>query len=424
MSATRTAAGATRATRGAKGARSSEGAAPRGALATQATRAILVACGTVAALVVGCTWGLFERGVAWRSAQWTLPASVGVSLGLPTWAVLLAFGLAAVGATGWVVWRMTIGGDARVPRIALPTLAPLIVGPRGKRARLRDLPGVLRGAALLLCILAILRPQNVLKGENAEERGIDIVIVLDLSGSMRALMDQPSQGAGRAARLTRLETAKQVILDFVARRQNDRIGVVVFGRSAYILSPPTLDKTLLAALVSKMSLDVIDGNGTAIGDALGTAVARLRRSDARSKAVILLTDGDSNAGSIAPEYSAHLAQTQGVRVYTVQIGNGDEVDVQSGVDLFGQPSYQRAHFPVNPTLLKKIATDTGGESFVATDRAGLEQSMHQILDHLEKTRFEQQAAQMEDLFPFLLIPGVLLLALEALVRLTVVRRFP
>ncbi len=268
----------------------------------------------------------------------------------------------------------------------------------------------------------------MLKGENAEERGIDIVIVLDLSGSMRALMDQPADGTGsagnRSARLTRLETAKQVILDFIARRQNDRIGVVVFGRSAYILSPPTLDKTLLAALVSKMSLEIIDGNGTAIGDALGTAVARLRRSDARSKAIILLTDGDSNAGSIAPEYSAHLAQTQGVRVYTVQIGNGDEVDVQSGVDLFGQPSFQRAHFPVNPTLLKQMSSETGGESFVATDRTGLEQSMHKILDHLEKTRFEQQAAQMEDLFPFLLIPGVLLIALEAIVRLVLVRRFP
>jgi Ca-activated chloride channel family protein len=390
-------------------------------------RAGLVAIATLGVLVVGFGWGLIERGEAWRSAQWTVPVSVGTAVGVPSWVAGLALGLVGLAATVWVVWRMTLGGDLRVPRLALPTLAPLLVGPRGKRAKLRDLPGVLRGAALCLCILAILRPQNVLKGENAEERGIDIVIVLDLSGSMRALMDQPSGQSplpGRATRLTRLETAKQVILDFIARRQNDRIGVVVFGKSAYILSPPTLDKTLLAALVSKMSLELIDGNGTAIGDAVGTAVARMRRSDARSKAIILLTDGDSNAGSIAPEYSAHLAQTQGVRVYTVQIGNGDEVDVQNGIDLFGQPSYQRAHFPVNPTLLKKMSSDTGGESFVATDRTGLEQSMHSILDHLEKTRFEQQAAQMEDLFPFLLVPGVLLLALEAIVRLVLVRRFP
>jgi Ca-activated chloride channel homolog len=388
-------------------------------------RGLAVGTGTVAAVLAGCAWGLFARGEAWLSARWTVPATVGATLGLPVWVPATALGVVGLVAVGWVVWRMTLGGDSRVPRIALPTLAPLLVGPRGTRAKLRDLPGVLRGAAICLCILAVARPQNVLKGENAEERGIDIVIVLDLSGSMRALMDQPSQGqSARNTRLTRLETAKQVILDFVARRQNDRIGVVVFGKSAYILSPPTLDKTLLASLVSKMSLDIIDGNGTAIGDAVGTAVARLRRSDARSKAVILLTDGDSNAGSIAPEYSAHLAQTQGVRVYTIQIGNGDEVDVASGVDLFGQPVYQHAHFPVNPTLLKQMSTDTGGESFVATDRTGLEQSMHRILDHLEKTRFEQQAAQMEDLFPFLLVPGVLLLGLEAIVRLVLVRRFP
>jgi Ca-activated chloride channel family protein len=290
---------------------------------------------------------------------------------------------------------------------------------------LRDAPGVIRGAALIMALLALGRPQNVVRGENAEERGIDIVIVLDLSGSMRALMDQPSETpGGRVQRLTRLETAKQVILDVIHRRKNDRIGVVVFGRSAYILSPPTLDKALLAALVSKMALDTIDGSGTAIGDATGTAVARLRRSDARSKAIVLLTDGDSNAGSIAPEYATHLAQSQGVRIYTVQIGNGDVVDVQDGIDLFGQPVYTKQNFPVNPALLKQMAGETGGESFVANDRQGLEESMHRILDHLEKTRFEAQAATMEDMFPFLLVPAVILVALEALVRLAVVRRFP
>jgi Ca-activated chloride channel family protein len=380
----------------------------------RSVRGVLVGLSTLAVTLAAFIWPLVARGEAWLSAKWLAPIGVVAPV--------------AVIAVAWVVWRMTLGADSRVPRLALPTLAPLLTGPRGLRSKLRDAPGVLRGAAVLLSILALARPQSVLRGENAEERGIDIVIVLDLSGSMRALMDQPTDTlpipGQRAARLTRLETAKQVILDFVTRRPNDRIGIVVFGKSAYILSPPTLDKTLLAALVSRMSLDVIDGNGTAIGDAVGTAVARLRRSDSRSKAIILLTDGDSNAGSISPEYSTRLAQTQGDRIYTVQIGNGDEVDVQNGVDLFGQPQFTHAHFPVNPALLKKMAGDTGGESFVATDRKGLEQSMHSILDHLEKTRFEAQAATMEDLFPFLLIPGVILIALEAIVRLALVRRFP
>lgn len=377
------------------------------------TALVMVATLLVAGLALAAP--LAMRGRAWLSVVWEHP-----------WLGLLALGVP------FVVYMTTVGADARTPRLHVPTVAALATGPRGRRAVFRDLPGIVRGAALLLAIVALMRPQNVLRGENAEESGIDIVLVLDLSGSMRALMDQgeannvPDTTTDRPVpkRQTRLETAKDVILDFVSRRKTDRIGVVVFGRSAYILSPPTLDKTLLAGLVSKMELDLIDGNGTAIGDAVGTAVARLRRSTARSKAIILLTDGDSNAGSVAPEYAAHLAQSQGVKVYTVQIGDGDEVDVQDGVDLFGQPHFVRTHFPVNPALLRKIAKDTGGESYVATDKKSLAVSMHTILDTLEKTRFEAAAATMEDLFPLVLLPAVLLVVLEALLRIWLVRRFP
>jgi Ca-activated chloride channel family protein len=377
-------------------------------------RGFFIALATLGAILVGCVYPVVARAEAWLHAQWGFP-----------WLLL---GLVVVPA---VVWKATLGQDRRVPRLGLSTLAALLSGPRGVRARFRDLPGVLRGAALVLGIAALARPQDVLRGENAEERGIDIVIVLDLSGSMRALMDDASSSGrpaigddGRPKRATRLDVAKEVITDFVSRRKTDRIGVVVFGRAAFVLSPPTLDYGLLTQLVGKMDLDLIDGNGTAIGDAVGTAVARLRRSTARSKAVILLTDGDSNAGAIDPSYAAHLAQVQAVKVYTVQIGNGDNVLVQDGIDLFGQPRFSNAHFPVNPTLLRKIASDTGGEAFIATDKKGLEESMHAILNRLEKTRFEAQAATMEDLFPFLLVPAVALVALEALVRILLVRRFP
>ncbi|MDP9148809.1 MAG: VWA domain-containing protein, partial [Myxococcota bacterium] len=296
---------------------------------------------------------------------------------------------------------------------------------------LRDAPGMLRGAALVLAALALGRPQSVLRGETQDEQGIDIVLVLDLSGSMAAVMD--SVGDSRLAdpgargprhRATRLDVAKDVLVDFVRRRKTDRIGVVVFAKQAFVLSPPTLDYGLITQLVSKIDLGVIDSSKTAIGDAVGTAVARMRHSNARSKAVVLLTDGDSNEGIISPEYSAHLAQKEGVRVYTVQIGNGDDVDVQTGTDLFGQPFYERKHFPVNPDLLRKMAHETDGQAFIATDRSGLEQSMHAILDHLQKTKFESQASTMEDLFPFLLIPAAILIALEAVVRLALVRRFP
>jgi Ca-activated chloride channel family protein len=290
---------------------------------------------------------------------------------------------------------------------------------------------MLRGAALVLAVLALGRPQSVLHGETQEERGIDIILVLDLSGSMLAVMDAPrgdlTPGPGMRGpqhRATRVDVAKDVLIDFVRRRKTDRIGVVVFAKQAFVLSPPTLDYDLITQLVSKIELGVIDARNTAIGDAIGTAVARMRRSDARSKAVVLLTDGDSNEGIISPEYAAHLAQKEGVRIYTVQIGNGDEVDLQTGTDLFGQPVYQRRRFPVNPELLHKMAQDTKGEAFIATDRSGLEQSMHSILDRLEKTKFEAQASTLEDLFPMLLVPAALLVALEAVVRLALVRRFP
>ena len=150
----------------------------------------------------------------------------------------------------------------------------------------------------------------------------------------------------------------------------------------------------------------------------------MRRSDATSKAILLLTDGDSNAGKVAPEYAAHLAQTTGCKIYTVQIGSGEEVDVEDGVDLFGQPRYVKQRFPTNPELLKKMASDTGGEAFVATDGEALAKSMHTILDKLEKTRFEASTTSKDELFLFFLVPGVILIALDALLRAWVLRRFP
>jgi Ca-activated chloride channel family protein len=398
----------------------------------------MVALGTAMALGVALVPPVLARTEVWRSARWAMwPASLGEHpstadalswLARAGWCAALVVAIVAV---PYVVWRMTLGADARVPRLGMPTIAPLTQGPRGWRAPLRDLPGMLRGAALVLAVLALGRPQSVVHGENQEEKGIDIVLVLDLSGSMSAIMDAPANDLvlgpgtrGARHRPTRVDVAKDVLVDFVRRRRTDRIGVVVFAKQAFVLSPPTLDYGLITQLVSRIELGVIDGSKTAIGDAVGTAVARVRRSGARSKAVVLLTDGDSNEGVISPEYSAHLAKKEGVRIYTVQIGNGDDVDVQTGTDLFGQPVYQRKRFPVNPELLRAIAHETAGEAFIATDRSGLEQSMHSILDHLEKTKFEAQASTVEDLFPLLLVPAAVLVALEALVRLAVVRRFP
>lgn len=403
---------------------------------TRWLRAAGITLAMIAVLALAAVWPALARGEAWHSARWMVwPGPLGSHpstadtfswLARAGWCGTLVAALLAVPA---IVWRMTLGTDARVPRLGVPTIAPIVRGPRGWRAPLRDVPGVLRGGAIVLAVLALGRPQSVLRSEAEEEKGIDIVLVLDLSGSMKAIMDAPGttlppRTGVSHRRPTRLDVAKDVLIDFVRRRKTDRIGVVVFAKEAFVLSPPTLDYDLIASLVSRIEIGVIDQNRTAIGDAVGTAVARMRRSDARSKAIVLLTDGDSNEGVISPEYSAHLAKKEGVRVYTVQIGNGDAAEVETGTDLFGQPVYQRVPFPVNPELLRSISQETGGQAFIATDKSGLEKSMHSILDHLEKTKFESQAAAMEDLFPFLLGPAVVLIALEAIARLVLVRRFP
>jgi Ca-activated chloride channel family protein len=369
---------------------------------------------TLGVLLVGLAYPAIGRGADFLSARWEQP-----------W-VLLGLLLIPV-----VFWRGTFGEDRRTPRLLFGTLAPFAAGPSGWRVWLRDLPGVVRAIALSLLVLAMARPVNTLRPQSADEEGIDMVLVLDLSGSMQAAMDnlpdnlgQYTQRRGRAARPTRLDAAKAVIRDFVSRRKTDRIGVVVFGKEAYVLSPPTLDYHLLDTLVSKMELKLIDGSATAIGDAVGVAVARLRSSHAKSKAVILLTDGDNNAGQIAPEYAAHLANVVGAKLYTVQIGSGELAEVQDGYDLFGQPRYVTVPFPVNPELLRELAEKTGGATYVATDAKALQGALHDVLDQLEKTKFEASIASYEDLYWFFLLPGVLLLAIDALLRSLVLRRFP
>jgi Ca-activated chloride channel family protein len=376
-------------------------------------RVVLLVLMSLVVLAAALAFPVALRADAWLGATWQHP-----------------WFLAGLAVVPVLFWWGTLGQDARKPRLRIGTIAPLVTGPRGLRSHLRDAPGVLRAVAVAMLVLAIARPVSTLRDQKSDDKGIDIVVVMDLSGSMRAVLDtdprdlpgRPELARGR--RPTRLDVAKLVVADFVSRRKSDRIGVVVFGKSAFVLSPPTLDYHLLSQLVGKMTLNVIDGSATAIGDAIGTAVARLRRSDAQSKVVILLTDGDSNAGSISPEYATHLATTVGAKVYTIQIGSDDEVDVEEGTDLFGQPTYVRHRFPVNPELLQRIAKQTGAESYVATDGKALAQSMHGVLNSLEKTRFEASSASFEDLFPLLLLPGVALVALDALLRAWMLRRFP
>ena len=364
--------------------------------------------------VLAVSYPLLARGDELLNARWSEP-----------WFLL---GLAVV---PFVFYRAVIGEDRRTPRLRLGTLAPLAVGPSGTRVWLRDLPGIARSIGLVFCVLALARPLNTLRPVTTDEEGIDIVVALDMSGSMKAVLDNVPEDLrqyiskkARGLRPTRIDVAKAVLRDFISRRKSDRIGIVAFGSSAYVVSPPTLDYHLLDQLVAHMEIDLIDPSATAIGDALGVSAARMRRSSARSKAIILLTDGDNKGGKLSPEYAAKLANNVGAHIYPVQIGSGEEADVQDGFDLFGQPRYARVNYPVNPKLLKELASQTNGHMYIATDAKALQASFHDLLDKLEKTKLSASIAHFEDLYRFLLLPGVLLLALDALLRALVLRRFP
>ncbi len=364
-------------------------------------------------LIVG-TATLIPYGEQLKSAQYMRPWAL---LGLILSPILL--------------WRCTYGEDRRTVRVRVGTVSAMASGPRGWRVGFRDVPGVLRSIAFALMVLALARPVDTTRPETTEESGIDVMLVLDLSGSMAAIMENvpdnlkphltvPEPGIPPR----RVDIAKAVVRDFISRRKSDRIGVIVFGKSAFVLSPQTLDYQLLDQLVAKMELKIIDESGTAIGDALGAAVARLRHSSAKSKAVILLTDGENNSGAIAPLYAADLAAKVGAKVYTIQIGDSPEALVYAGRSFLGQPQFDKQNFPINPELLKELAKKTSGTMYVASDAKALQASFHDVLDKLEKSRFEAGIARFDELFPVLLLPGVLLLAFEAFLRAFLLRRFP
>lgn len=377
-------------------------------------RVLLLGFWLMVVLTLALAYPLLVRGSDFWAMNWQRPQWLWALLVLPV-----------------LLWRGTFGEDHRIPRIRMGTLKALQHRPATFRVPLRDLPAVLRTAAVGLMVVALARPVDNLNPQITSDEGIDIVMVLDLSGSMQAVMENLPRELerfveGRDPRLllTRLDAAKAVIRDFISRRKTDRIGIVVFGKEAYVLSPPTLDYPLLDSLVSRMRLQLIDDSATAIGDAVGVGVARLRNSKATSKAILLLTDGDNNSGQVSPDYSAHLANVIGAKLFTIQIGDGESGKVQEGVDIFGQPRLVAQPLPANPELLRKLAHQTGGEMYVATDAQALRASFHDVLDKLETTRFEASIATFEELFGLFMLPGVLLLALDALLRSLVLRRFP
>lgn len=323
------------------------------------------------------------------------------------WALLLLL------AVPLVYWARVLLGPRRQATLGYSSTALLGRMRHGLVARVAALPGVLRVVALTLLAVALAGPQTRDRGGRVEVEGIDILLALDLSNSMEATDLAPN----------RLEAAKKVIDDFITRRAGDKIGLVVFGREAYTHCPLTLDYGALRTMLAEIALGLVDGAGTAIGNALGVALARLRGSDAKSRVVILLTDGDNNSGNVTPKQAARYAAAMKVKTFTILMGS-EEGGQPAGRDLFGRPLRLNRHYPTNPKLLQELAQITGGKAYRATDRQALEQRFQQILDELDKSTRKDVAAPFVSAYrPFAALALALLL-LEALLGLTRMRQFP
>lgn len=277
---------------------------------------------------------------------------------------------------------------------------------------------LLRAATLVLFVVSLARPQLGRRESKIRTEGIDIVLVVDISGSMQA-MDYEKLGQ----RESRIDAVKEVVRDFIRSRPNDRIGMVVFGTRAYVASPLTLDHDWLERNLDRVRIGLVEGN-TAIGAGLGTGVNRLRDTKAKSKVIVLLTDGGENVRNPPAMEAAKAAKEFNVRVYTIGAGSQGMAPMpvydQAG-NLLG---YQPIRADLDENLLKQIATETGGQYFRAADTASLKKTYAQI-DAMEKQKVETLAyEEWQELFPWFLAPGLGCLLLAVTLEHTRLRRLP
>ena len=275
----------------------------------------------------------------------------------------------------------------------------------------------LRTAAIVLLLLALARPRLPLEQTKIETEGIDIVLAIDCSTSMLA----EDFKIGRM-RQNRLAVAKDVVEDFMGMRISDRIGMVAFAARAYTVCPLTLDYAWLIKNLERVEIGAIE-DGTAIGSAISSSLNRLKDTEAKSKIVVLLTDGVNNRGKISPLTAAEAAKALGIKIYTIGAGTRGlaPYPVQG---FFGKTIYRDIKVEINEETLKKIAQTTGGKYFRATDTESLKEIYREI-DVLEKTPVEEVGFQQyKELFSRLLIPGLLLLMMEIVLSNTIMRRIP
>jgi Ca-activated chloride channel homolog len=308
-----------------------------------------------------------------------------------------------------VYWEIKKSGLSQ-GTVRVSTVSPF-AGMRSWKSLLRPVPFIFRLLALCCLIIALARPQTRYDEQQVNGEGIDIMLCLDISGSMLAQDFTPN----------RMEAAKNVAAEFIDNRPTDRIGLVIFSGESFTMCPLTTDRTVLKTQLYNVQSGLLE-DGTAIGSGLATGVDRLRNSPSKSKVIILLTDGENNGGLIDPNTAKEIAKSVGVRVYT--IGMGTEGYAPVPVQTPGGIVMQREKVNIDEKLLTQIATETGGKYYRAKDNESLK-NIYEEIDRLERSKIEVTATRRytEQFFPFALAAAILLL-LEYLLRWTVLRKFP
>ena len=317
---------------------------------------------------------------------------------------------ALVPMIAYYVWRTLQGGAS----IQISSVEGVVRAPKTVRYWLRHLPFAQRLAALALLIVALARPQDVERLSRTNTEGIDIMLAIDVSGSMLA----------RDFRPDRITAAKEVAGSFIADRYGDRIGLVAFAGEAFTQSPLTTDQGTLQTLLARIRSGLIE-DGTAIGNGLATAINRLRESEAKSKVIILLTDGVNNRGQIAPMTAAEIARAQGIRVYTIGVGTEGTAPYPA-VDIYGQPTGDvvMAKVEIDEKTLGAMADLTGGKYFRATDNAKLK-AIYDEINQLEKSKVEvTERISYHERFLVWALAALGALLLEFLLSNLVLKRIP
>ena len=299
----------------------------------------------------------------------------------------------------------------RHPHLRVSTSIPWLVKKTTLASSIRHIPFVLRILALSLIVVAIARPRSSEVIEKIDAEGIDIVLAMDVSTSMLARDFTPD----------RISASKDIAIEFIAQRPTDRMGIVVFAGESYTQCPLTTDRAALINMMKEVETGLID-DGTAIGNGLATAIARMKDSDAKSRVVILLTDGVNNSGEVSPKMAAEIAKTYGIRVYTIGVGKEGmapyPVMTPWGVQV------QNMKVEIDEALLKEIAESTGGRYFRATDNTKLAEIYSEI-NKMEKAKTSVDTFPVyEELFGTYVFWALLALMLELLLNWFVIRRLP